>query len=75
MARTAKAIHGELTPPRHDIMLTRKCRRWVLAARKQSELTDEFVSADENCDKTVAKAVKLGAAPKGEVMDMFGRPL
>ena len=25
----------------------------------------------ENVDKTVAKAVKLGAAPKGPVMDMF----
>jgi PhnB protein len=25
----------------------------------------------ENADKTVAKALKLGAAPKGEVMDMF----
>jgi PhnB protein len=25
----------------------------------------------ENADKTVAKAVKLGATPKGEVMDMF----
>src|SRR3979490_3323179 len=25
----------------------------------------------ENSDKTVAKAVKLGAAPKGKVMDMF----
>jgi len=25
----------------------------------------------ENADKTVAKAVKLGAAIKGEVMDMF----
>jgi len=25
----------------------------------------------ENVDKTVAKAVKLGAVPKGPVMDMF----
>ena len=25
----------------------------------------------ENADKVVAKAVKLGAAPKGTVMDMF----
>ena len=31
----------------------------------------DLLALTENADKTVGKAVKLGAAPKGPVMDMF----
>ncbi|MBI4525016.1 MAG: VOC family protein [Deltaproteobacteria bacterium] len=67
-----KAIHAELTlrgatlmlGPEHPQMGSRSAKTIGASPASLYLLT-------ENVDKVVAKAVKLGAAPKGPVMDMF----
>jgi len=66
-----KAIHAELTLRGTTLMLGPEMARWVPQCENHRRLPDELVSADREGNKTVGKAVKLGAVLKGPVMDMF----
>src|SRR6202051_1419540 len=67
-----KAIHGELTLRGTTIMLTPEMPQMgSRSAKKIGASPTSLYLLTENADKTVAKAVKLGATPKGQVMDMF----
>ena len=67
-----KAIHGELTLRGTTIMLTPEMPQMgSRGAKTIGASPTSLYLLTENADKTVAKAVKLGAAPKGQVMDMF----
>lgn len=67
-----KAIHAELTLRGITLMLNPKMPQ--MGSRSAKTLGGSAASLyllTENADKTVAKAVKLGATSKGPVMDMF----
>jgi PhnB protein len=65
-------VHAELTLRGTTLMLGPEIAQ--LGARSAKTIGGSPVTLyllTENADKTVAKAVKLGATPKGPVMDMF----
>src|SRR5271167_619742 len=67
-----KAIHAELTLRGTTLMLGPETPQ--MGARSAKTIGSSPASLyllTENADKVVAKAVKLGAAPKGPVIDMF----
>jgi len=67
-----KGIHGELTLRGTTIMLTPEMPQMASrSAKSVGASPTSLYLLTENVDKTVAKAVKLGATPKGPVMDMF----
>jgi hypothetical protein len=66
-----KAIHAELTLRGTTLMLGPEMPQ--MGSRGATAIDTSPTSLyllTENADKVVAKAVKLGAAPKGSVMDM-----
>ncbi len=71
-APDGKAIHGELTLRGTTIMLSPEMPQMgARSAKTVGASPASLYLLTENADKTVAKAVKLGATLKGEVMDMF----
>jgi PhnB protein len=67
-----KAIHGELTLRGTTLMLSPEMPQMgSRSAKTVGASPASLYLLTENADKTVAKAVKLGATLKGEVMDMF----
>lgn len=67
-----KAIHAELTLRGTTLMLTPEMPQMGSRSAKSIGASPaSLYLLVENADKVVAKAVKLGAAPKGPVMDMF----
>ena len=64
-----KAIHAELTLRGTTLMLSPEMGSKSAKSLGASPAT--FYLLTENADKTVEKAVKLGATVKGPVMDMF----
>ena len=67
-----KAIHAELTLRGTTLMLgPEMAQMGSRAAKTIGASPTTLYLLTENADKTVAKAVKLGAALKGPVMDMF----
>src|SRR5579863_8578096 len=67
-----KAIHAELTLRGTTLMLGPEIPQ--MGSRSAKTIGSSPASLyllTENADKVVAKAAKLGAAPKGPVMDMF----
>ena len=71
-APDGKAIHAELTLRGTTLMLGPEMPQMGARGAKAvgSSPTTLYILT-ENVDKTVAKAVKLGATLKGQVMDMF----
>ena len=67
-----KAIHAELTLRGATIMLSPEMAQMGSRNAKTAGASPTSLYVlTENVDKVVAKAVKLGATAKGEVMDMF----
>jgi PhnB protein len=67
-----RAIHGELTIRGTTIMLTPEMPQMGgRSAKTLGASPTSLYLLTESADKTVAKAVKLGATTKGPVMDMF----
>ena len=67
-----KAIHGELTLRGTTLMLNPEIPQMGSRSAKSIGASPaSLYLLVENVDKAVAKAVKLGAAAKGPVMDMF----
>ncbi len=67
-----KAIHAELTLRGTTLMLGPEMPQMgARAAKTIGASPTSLYLLTENADKTVAKAVKLGASTKGPVMDMF----
>src|SRR5712691_3806176 len=67
-----KAVHGELTLRATTIMLTPEMPQMgSRSAKTIGASPTSLYLLTENVDKVVAKAIKLGAALKGQVMDMF----
>jgi PhnB protein len=67
-----KAVHGELTLRGTTIMLTPEMPQMGgRSAKTIGASPTSLYLLTENVDKVVAKATKLGATAKGEVMDMF----
>ena len=67
-----KAIHAELTLRGTTLMLGPETPQMgARSAKTIGASPTSLYLLTENADKVVAKAVKLGAAPKGPVMDMF----
>src|ERR1700724_1085322 len=67
-----KAIHGELTLRGTTIMLTPEMPQMGgRSAKTVGASPTSLYLLTENADKAVAKAVKLGATPKGPVIDIF----
>jgi uncharacterized glyoxalase superfamily protein PhnB len=67
-----KAIHAELTLRGATLMLGPEMPQMgSRAAKTIGASPTSLYLLTENVDKAVAKAVKLGAVPKGPVMDMF----
>ncbi|HKV60287.1 MAG TPA: VOC family protein [Candidatus Acidoferrum sp.] len=67
-----KAMHAELTLRGTTLMLGPEIPQMgSRAAKTVGASPTSLYLLTENVDKTVAKAVKLGATPMGEVMDMF----
>jgi PhnB protein len=67
-----KAMHAELTLRGTTLMLGPEMPQMgSRAAKTVGASPTSLYLLTENVDKTVAKAVKLGATLKGEVMDMF----
>ena len=67
-----KPVHAELTLRGATIMLSPEMEQ--MGARSANTIGASPVSLylpTEDVDKVVAKAVKLGATPRGPVMDMF----
>src|SRR5947207_15527277 len=65
-----KAIHAELTLRGTTLMLGPEMPQMgSRAAKTVGASPTSLYLLTENADKAVAKAVKLGAAPKGHVMD------
>ena len=67
-----KAIHGELTLRGTTLMVTPEMPQ--MGSRSAKSLGASPIALyllTEDVDKTVAKAVKMGATQKGTVMDMF----
>src|SRR5437016_9264610 len=67
-----KAIHAELTFRGTTLMLGPEVPQMGSRSAKTIGASPaNLYLLTENADKVVAKAVKLGAAPKGPVMEMF----
>ena len=67
-----KPIHAELTLRGTTLMLGPEMpERGARSAKTLGASPASLYLLVENADKVVAKAVKLGAEPKGPVMDMF----
>jgi len=67
-----KPIHAELTLRGTTLMLSPEMPQMgARSAKTIGASPTSLYLLTENADKTVAKAVKLGASLKGEVMDMF----
>jgi PhnB protein len=67
-----KAMHAELTLRGTTLMLGPEMPQMgSRAAKTVGASPTSLYLLTENVDKTVAKAVKLGATLKGQVMDMF----
>ena len=67
-----KPIHAELTLRGTTLMLNPEMPQMGSRGAKALGSSPTCVYLlTENVDKVVAKAVKLGATPKGQVMDMF----
>jgi PhnB protein len=67
-----KAVHAELTLRGTTIMLGPEMPQMgSRSAKAIGASPTSLYLLTENVDKVVAKAVKLGATPKGAVMDMF----
>jgi PhnB protein len=67
-----KAMHAELTLRGTTLMLgPEMAQMGSRAAKTVGASPTSLYLLTENADKTVAKAVKLGASLKGQVMDMF----
>jgi PhnB protein len=67
-----KAIHAALTLRGTTLMLgPEMAQMGSRAAKTIGASPTTLYLLTENADKVVSKAVKLGAAPKGPVMDMF----
>jgi PhnB protein len=67
-----KPIHAELTLRGTTLMLgPENPERGMRSAKTIGASPVTLYLITENVDKVVAKAVKLGAAPQGPVMDMF----
>ena len=67
-----KAIHAELTLRGTTLMLGPEMPQMgARAAKTIGASPASLYLLTENADKTVAKALKLGATSKGPVMDMF----
>ncbi len=67
-----KAVHAELTLRGTTLMLGPEMPQMgARAAKTIGASPTSLYLLTENSDKTVAKAVKLGAVSKGPVMDMF----
>lgn len=67
-----KAIHAELTLRGTTLMLGPEMPQMGSRSAKTIGASPaSLYLLTENVDKVVAKALKLGAAPKGPVMDMF----
>jgi PhnB protein len=67
-----KAIHAELTLRGTTLMLGPEMPQMgARSAKAIGASPTSLYLLTENVDKTVAKAVKLGAVPNGPVMDMF----
>ena len=67
-----KAIHAELTLRGTTLMLGPEMPQMGhRGAKAIGASPTSLYLLTENADKAVAKAVKLGAVPKGPVMDMF----
>ena len=67
-----KAVHAELTLRGTTLMLGPEMPQMgSRGAKTIGASPTSLYLLTENADKTVAKAVKLGAVPKGPVMDMF----
>jgi PhnB protein len=67
-----KAIHAELTLRGSTLMLGPEVPQMGSRSAKTIGASPaSLYLLTENTDKVVSKAVKLGAAPKGPVMDMF----
>ena len=67
-----KAVHAELTLRGTTLMLgPEMAQMGSRAAKTVGASPTTLYLLTENVDKTVAKAVKLGATLKGQVMDMF----
>ena len=67
-----KAIHAELTLRGTTLMLGPEMPQMgARAAKTVGASPTTLYLLKENVDKTVAKAVKLGATLQGQVMDMF----
>jgi PhnB protein len=71
-APDGKAVHAELTLRGTTLMLGPEMPQMGSRSAKSvgGSPTSLYLLA-ENVDKVVGKAVKLGASPKGPVMDMF----
>jgi len=67
-----KAVHAELTLRGTTLMLGPEMPQMgSRSAKTVGASPTSLYLLTEDVDKVVAKAVKLGAAPKGPVMDMF----
>jgi len=67
-----KPVHAELTLRGTTLMLGPEMPQMgARSAKTIGASPATLYLLTENSDKTVAKAVKLGATPKGPVMDMF----
>src|SRR2546422_826698 len=66
-----KPIHAELTLRGTTLMLGPEMPQGSRSAKTLGGTPVTLYLTAENADKVVAKAVKLGATQKGEVMDMF----
>lgn len=67
-----KPVHAELTLRGTTLMLGPESEQMGnRSAKTVGASPAALYILTENVDKTVAKAVKLGATPKGPVMDMF----
>jgi PhnB protein len=66
-----KAIHAELTLRGATLMLSPENPAMGRSAKTVGASPTALYVATEDVDKTVARAVKLGATARGPVMDMF----
>ena len=67
-----KAMHAELTLRGTTLMLGPEVAQMgTRSAKTVGASPTTLYLLTENADKAIAKAVKLGATPKGPVMDMF----
>jgi len=67
-----RAVHSELTLRGTTVMLSPEMPQMgARSAKAVGASPTSLYVLTENVDKVVARAVKLGATPKGTVMDMF----